>query len=45
MIYTLPTDKNGNYQPEQKTIYDAGRNTKTNVVSRWSAMLTVRYTF
>jgi Carboxypeptidase regulatory-like domain len=44
-IYDLPTDKNGNYQPEQKTIYDAGRNTKTNVVSRWSAMLTVRYSF
>ncbi|WP_424681472.1 TonB-dependent receptor [Frateuria sp. YIM B11624] len=44
-IYDLPTDENGNYQPEQKIIYDAGRNTKTNVVSRWSAMLTVRYSF
>jgi len=44
-IYTLPTDKSGNYQPEKEIIYDAGRNTKTNVVSRWSAMLTVRYTF
>ena len=41
----MPTDKNGNYQPDQMVIYDAGRNTKTNVVSRWSAMLTVRYTF
>lgn len=44
-IYDLPTDQNGNFQPEEKTIYDAGRNTKTNVVSRWSAMLTVRYSF
>jgi hypothetical protein len=44
-IYKLYTDKAGNYQPEQKTVYDAGTYTKTNVVSRWSAMLTVRYTF
>lgn len=44
-IYSLPTDKSGNYQPGQKIIYDAGRNTKTNVVSRWSAMITLRYTF
>ena len=44
-IYSLPTDKSGNYQPGQKIIYDAGRNTKTNVVSRWSAMVTLRYTF
>jgi hypothetical protein len=44
-IYDLPTDRDGNYQPEEKTIYDAGRNTKTSVVSRWSAMLTVRYSF
>ncbi|MCX7513704.1 TonB-dependent receptor [Frateuria hangzhouensis] len=44
-IYDLPTDEDGNYQPEQKIIYDAGRNTKTSVVSRWSAMLTVRYSF
>ena len=44
-IYELPVDKSGNYQPSQKVIYDAGRNTKTNVVSRWSAMVTLRYTF
>jgi hypothetical protein len=44
-IYKLYTDKYGNYQPEQLTVYDAGTYTKTNVVSRWSAMLTVRYTF
>ena len=44
-IYSLPTDKSGNYQPGQKIVYDAGRNTKTNVVSRWSAMVTLRYTF
>jgi outer membrane receptor protein involved in Fe transport len=44
-IYKLYLDKNGNYQPEQKTVYDAGTYTKTNVVSRWSAMITVRYSF
>jgi hypothetical protein len=44
-IYKLYTDKYGNYQPEQKVVYDAGTYTKTNVVSRWSAMVTVRYTF
>jgi len=44
-VYSLPTDANGNYQPGQKVIYDAGRNTKTSVVSRWSAMLTVKYSF
>lgn len=44
-IYSLPTDKNGNYQPTLQTVYDAGRDTKTNVVSRWSAMITLRYTF
>jgi len=43
-IYSLPTDKNGNYQPEQLIRYDAGSNV-TRVVSRWSAMLTLRYTF
>ena len=44
-IYKLPTDKNGNYQPELQSIYDSGTYTKTNVVSRWSAMLTLRYSF
>ncbi|SEM94053.1 Carboxypeptidase regulatory-like domain-containing protein [Luteibacter sp. UNCMF331Sha3.1] len=47
-IYNLPTDANGNYQPGQKAIYDAPTDnsaTKVNPVSRWSAMLTVRYTF
>lgn len=44
-IYSLPTDENGNYDPGDKLIYDAGRNTKTNVVSRWSIMLTLRYSF
>jgi len=42
--YYLPTDKNGNYQPEQLVRYDAGSN-PTRVVSRWSAMMTLRYTF
>jgi hypothetical protein len=43
-IYYLPTDKNGNYQSQQLSVYDAGSN-PTRVVSRWSAMLTLRYTF
>ncbi|KZC35036.1 hypothetical protein RHOFW510R12_31770 [Rhodanobacter sp. FW510-R12] len=43
-IYSLPTDKSGNYQPQQLIRYDAGSN-PTRVVSRWSAMLTLRYTF
>ncbi|MHB1273932.1 MAG: TonB-dependent receptor [Rhodanobacter sp.] len=43
-VYYLPTDKNGNYQPQSLTTYDAGSN-PTRVVSRWSAMLTLRYTF
>lgn len=45
MIYSLPTDKNGNYQPGGMTYYDGGRDIKTNVVSRWSVMITARYTF
>ncbi|NII53185.1 TonB-dependent receptor [Luteibacter sp. SG786] len=47
-IYNLPTDANGNYQPGQKAVYDAPTDnsaTKVNPVSRWSAMLTLRYTF
>jgi len=47
-IYNLPTDANGNYQPGTKAIYDSPTDTsatKVNPVSRWSAMLTVRYTF
>ncbi|URX62756.1 TonB-dependent receptor [Luteibacter anthropi] len=47
-IYNLPTDANGNYQPGQKTIYDSPSDnsaTKVNPVSRWSAQLTLRYTF
>jgi hypothetical protein len=47
-IYNLPTDANGNFQPGAKTIYDSPSDnsaTKVNPVSRWSATLTVRYTF
>ncbi|HEY8585548.1 MAG TPA: TonB-dependent receptor [Rhodanobacter sp.] len=44
-IYTLPTDKNGNYQPQQLQVYDGGFYDPSRVVSRWSAMLTLRYTF
>jgi hypothetical protein len=43
-VYKLPTDQNGNYQPQQLVTYDAGSN-PTRVVSRWSAMLTLKYTF
>ncbi len=43
-VYTLPTDSSGNYQPQPLIYYDAGSN-PTRVVSRWSAMLTLRYTF
>ena len=45
MVYGLPTDRNGNYQPGGMITYDGGRDIKTNVVSRWSAMITLRYTF
>ena len=44
-VYTLPTDKSGNYQPQQLQYYDGGFYDPSRVVSRWSAMLTVRYTF
>ncbi|HET6587492.1 MAG TPA: TonB-dependent receptor [Oleiagrimonas sp.] len=43
-IYYLPTDDNGNYEPQQLEVYDSGFN-PTRTVSRWSAMLTLRYTF
>lgn len=49
MVYSLPTDKDGNYAPGGMTTYDAGGGpaggTKTTLVSRWSAMITLRYTF
>jgi hypothetical protein len=47
-IYQLPTDSQGNYAPGAKAVYDAPTDnsaTKLNPVSRWSAQLTVRYTF
>ena len=43
-VYYLPTDQNGNYQPQQLSTYDAGSN-PTRVVSRWSLLMTLRYTF
>ena len=43
-IYELPTDRSGNYQPELLQTQDAGFN-PTRVISRWSAMLTLRYKF
>ncbi|WP_426690441.1 TonB-dependent receptor [Rhodanobacter ginsengiterrae] len=44
-VYSLPTDKSGNYQPQQLQVYDGGFYDPSRVVSRWSAMLTLRYTF
>ncbi|HET6431788.1 TonB-dependent receptor [Dyella sp.] len=44
-VYNLPTDQNGNYQPQKLQVYDGGFYDPSRVVSRWSAMLTVRYTF
>lgn len=44
-VYALPTDKNGNYQPQQLQTYDGGFYDPSRVVSRWSAMLTLRYNF
>ena len=44
-VYSLPTDKNGNYQPQQLQVYDGGFYDPSRVVSRWSAMLTLRYNF
>ncbi|MEP6938411.1 MAG: TonB-dependent receptor [Rudaea sp.] len=44
-VYTLPTDKNGNYLPQQKVFYDGGFLDPSRTVSRWSAMVSVKYTF
>ncbi|HET7299162.1 MAG TPA: carboxypeptidase regulatory-like domain-containing protein [Oleiagrimonas sp.] len=43
-IYELPTDRDGNFSPDQYSVQDAGYN-PVHVISRWSAMLTLRYTF
>jgi len=44
-VYSLPTDKNGNYQPQQKVYYDGGFLDPSRTVSRWSMMATLKYTF
>jgi hypothetical protein len=44
MKFFLPTDDNGNYEPQQLQPYDAGSN-PTRVVSRWSLLMTLRYQF
>jgi len=45
-VYLLPTDKtHTNYQPQQLQTYDGGFYDPSRVVSRWSAMLTLHYTF
>lgn len=43
-IYELPTDRNGNFQPGQLQTQDSGSN-PTRVISRWSLLLTLKYTF
>ena len=42
-LYQIP-DSNGNYSSDDYIVRDSGRN-PTRVISRWSALLTVRYTF
>lgn len=44
-VYSLPTDKNGNYQPQTLAFYDGGFYDPSRVVSRWSVMVTLRYKF
>jgi hypothetical protein len=43
-IYELLQDHDGNYSPDSLEVQDSGSN-PTRVISRWSAMLTLRYTF
>ncbi len=44
-VYALHTDKKGNFAPaDEYLVEDAGYN-PVHVISRWSAMLTLRYTF
>jgi len=44
-VYTLPTNKAGNYAPQALQVYDGGFYDPSRVVSRWSMMATVKYTF
>jgi len=44
-VYSLPTDKNGNYAPQAKVFYDGGFLDPSRTVSRWSAMVTLKYKF
>jgi hypothetical protein len=44
-VYSLPTDKNGNYAPQPYVYYDGGFNDPSRTVSRWSVMITLRYKF
>ena len=43
-LYEIPTDRSGNFEASPYVTRDAGSN-PTRVISRWSALLTVRYTF
>src|SRR5579883_1203717 len=44
-VYTLPTNKAGQYSPQALQVYDGGFYDPSRVVSRWSMMATVKYTF
>jgi len=44
-VYVLPTDKSGNYAPQALSYYDGGFYDPSRVVSRWSAMVTLNYSF
>ncbi|MBS0567046.1 MAG: carboxypeptidase regulatory-like domain-containing protein [Proteobacteria bacterium] len=44
-VYTLPTNKAGNFAPQALQVYDGGFYDPSRVVSRWSMMATVKYTF
>ncbi len=44
-VYALPKDASGNYQPQQKVYYDGGFLDPSRTVSRWSMMVTLKYSF
>ncbi|RMH88681.1 TonB-dependent receptor [Lysobacter pythonis] len=44
LVYRLPTDGNGNYQPETMNYQDSGT-IPTRVISRWSLLMTLKYQF
>lgn len=44
-VYSLPVNKAGDFSPQALQVYDGGFYDPSRVVSRWSLMATVRYTF